>query len=419
MIYPTQRAVILTACVAPVALVVGVVSPGGWVFALLWIALIVALVLVDATLIPRIPADRIGIDMPGTVAVGEEFALSPHLAGDTATARFGAALGPPADPVAGGAMRFRATRRGTAPLQRIWARRAGPLGLAWKQASREGDHKVLVIPDLRAVRDQGMKQYLRSTQFGSRIRMEAGDGNEFQALTDFQPGMARRSIDWKASAKHWGLLAREYRTERDNALVFAVDGGRSMCEPVAGVPRIDRAVSAALLSAFVALRSGDRVRLFAFSGRPSADSGDLRGARSFAALNRVAAAIDYAAEESNYTLSLTVLDQRLTRRSIIILFTEFTDPTSAELMLAAARRLTRRHRLVFVLLRDEELETLVAARPDEAQDIVRANVAATLLRERRIVIERLKRAGIDVVEAGIDDMPLALVDRYLQLRERA
>lgn len=419
MIYPTQRAVILTACVAPVALVVGVVSPGGWVFALLWIALIVALVLVDASLIPRIPADRLGIDMPGTVAVGEEFALSPHLAGDTATARFSAALGPPADPVAGGALRFRAARRGTAPLQRIWARRAGPLGLAWKQASREGDREVLVIPDLRPVRDQGMKQYLRSTQFGSRIRMEAGDGNEFQALTDFQPGMARRSIDWKASAKHWGLLAREYRTERDNALVFAVDGGRSMCEPVAGVPRIDRAVSAALLSAFVALRSGDRVRLFAFSGRPSADSGDLRGARSFAALNRVAAGIDYAAEESNYTLSLTVLDQRLTRRSIIILFTEFTDPTSAELMLAAARRLTRRHRLVFVLLRDEELETLVAARPDEAQDVVRANVAATLLRERRIVIERLKRAGIDVVEAGIDDMPLALVDRYLQLRERA
>ena len=88
-------------------------------------------------------------------------------------------------------------------------------------------------------------------------------------------------------------------------------------------------------------------------------------------------------------------------------------------MIAAARRMVRRHRVVFVLFADTERDDIATAYPQAADDITRANVAATLLRERRIVIERLKRLGIDVVEAAPDAMPLALVERYLTLRERA
>jgi len=415
LIYPTQRAVVLTAVAAPVALLVGVAAPGGWVFALLWVWLILILFAVDA-LLARPIGGGIEVDMPNAVSVGDQFELKPSLAGGTPPGTdFAVELGAPAIPDGGNA--FRAARRGTARLATVWARRAGPLGLAWRQKRVRGNGSIAIVPDLGPVREQGMRQFLRSQQHGLRMRPEAGDGNEFQALTEFQPGMARRAIDWKASAKHGSLLAREYRTERANNLVFAVDAGRAMSDPVGDVPRVDRAVSAALLSAFVALRSGDAVRLFSFSGRPRVDSGSVNGARGFAALHRAAAEIDYAAEESNYTLSLITLDQRLQRRSIVVLFTEFTDPTSAELMIA--RRMLRRHRVIFVLFEDVELEEIATRRPEHADDVTRANVATTLLRERRIVIERLKRHGIDVIEAAPDAIPLALVDRYLSLRERA
>ncbi len=417
MIYPTQRAVVLTAVAAPVALLVGVAAPGGWAFALLWVWLIILLVVVDA-LLARTIGGAISVDMPRAVSVGDRFELRPSIAGGTPPGTdFAVDLSAPATPA--GCHAFRASRRGTARLATVWARRTGPLGLAWRQKRVAGKGSVAIVPDLGPVREQGMRQFLRSQQHGLRIRPESGDGNEFQALTEFQPGMARRAIDWKASAKHWSLMAREYRTERANNLVFAVDAGRSMCDPVGDVPRVDRAVSAALLSAFVALKSGDSVRLFSFSGRPRVDSGSVGGARGFAALHRAAAEIDYTAEESNYTLSLITLDQRLQRRSIVVLFTEFTDPTSAELMIAAARRMLRRHRVLFVLFADVELEDIATRRPEAADDVTRANVATTLLRERRIVIERLKRHGIDVIEAAPDAMPLALVDRYLSLRERA
>lgn len=419
MIVPTQRAVALTLVAAPMALLLGVVRPDGWLLAVAWAAGVALLVLIDGLFAPRIRAADLRVEGPGAVDVGGTVAL----AGATPGLAYAADISPPLESLPshkreGNALTFTATRRGTAKLSRIWARASGPLGLAYRQRSAATDDSIRVLPDLRPVREQGMRQFLRSRQFGTRIRPESGDGTEFQSLTDFQPGMERRAIDWKATARHLSLLAREYRTERDNSVVFAVDCGRTMSEPVAGMPRIDRAVSAALLAAFVALKSGDTVRLFGFAGRPTADSGSITGARGFATLHRTAAELDYDAQESNFTLSLVALDQRLQRRSLIILFSEFTDPTSAELMLGAAARMRKRHRLLFVLFRDIELEAFLEARPETADDVIRANVAHALLRERRIVIERLKRLGIDVLEAAPDDLALALAERYVRDRER-
>lgn len=413
MIIPTLRAVVLVAAAAPVALVLGVLQPGGWLIAVAWVLALCLLTLIDGLIAPAIRDRDLALALPASVEVGGEVDLSGANPALGYAAQISSPFEPGAQPTA-----FGAARRGAARVERVWARVAGPLGLAWRQRSKPTDASIWVTPDLAPVREQGMRQFLQSRQFGTRIRPDSGDGTEFQSLTDFQPGMERRAIDWKASARHFSLLAREYRTERDNSVVFAVDCGRSMSEPVDGLPRVDRAISAALLAAFVALKSGDTVRLFGFSARPSADSGSISGANGFAALHRTAAQIDYSSQESNYTLSLVSLDQRLQRRSLVILFTEFTDPTAAELMIAAAARMLKRHRVLFVLFHDTELDGIVDARPASADDIIRTNVAHALLRERRIVIERLKRQGIDVLEAAPSDLALALAERYVRDRER-
>ncbi|MEP9400861.1 DUF58 domain-containing protein [Sphingomonas sp. VNH70] len=406
MIYPTPRAIQLTALAAPVALALGVLRPAAWVVAPLWIGAMLLLILADA-LLARAPADA-ALPLPATLNVGEAVTL--HGA-DRAVAIDG-----PLERVAPG--RYRAVRRGRAHLRRIWARASGPLGLAWRQRSARTTDSIAILPDIRPVRDQGMRQFLNSQSAGQRLRRDHGDGQDFQVLTEFQPGMERRAIDWKASARHAALLAREFHSERDNMIVFAVDAGRAMTDPVGDMPRIDKAVSAALLAAFVALKSGDRVRLFSFGARPQVDSGSITGTRGFARLHHAAADIDYGTDESNYTLGLVTLDTRLDRRALIVLFTEFTDPTSAELMLAAAQRMLKRHRLLFVLFRDTELEAMRDAVPTHADDLVRANVAHMLLRDRAIVVERLRRMGAEVIESAAEAMPLALVERYVAHRER-
>src|ERR1051325_7897415 len=140
--------------------------------------------------------------------------------------------------------------------------------------------------------------------------------------------MDRRAIDWKTSARHTQLVAKEYRTERNNNIIMAIDAGRAMCEPAGGVPRVDRAVSASLLTAFLALKGGGRVGLFSFDSAPRVASQPIAGARAFALLQRVAAGIDYSASETNYTLALGTRPRDLTRPCLVVVFPGSADRIS-------------------------------------------------------------------------------------------
>ena len=135
-------------------------------------------------------------------------------------------------------------------------------------------------------------------------------------------------------------------------------------------------------------------------------------------LQRVAAGIDYSDRETNYTLALATLASGLNRRSLIVIFTDFADTISAELMLSAVGTLLSRHLVLFILLRDEELETLVETEPVEPEDVTRAVTAAAMLRQRLLVVTRLRRLGVHVVEAKHDQAGPALVNAYVDLKRR-
>jgi len=303
-------------------------------------------------------------------------------------------------------------------VQTVWMRWRGPLGLVWKQVSEAPDRKIAIVPNIQAVKDEAIRMFSREALFGLKTQLETGDGSEFHALRELVGGMDPRTIDWKQSARHTKLLAKEFRTERNHPVVFALDGGRLMCDPLLGVPRIDRALNAALLMAYVSLRLGDRAGLFAFDAKPRVFSGVLSGVGAFPMLQRVAAAIDYSTEETNFTLGLTQLAGALERRSLVVIFTDFADTTSAELMLENVARLLRKHLVLFVVLRDEELESIARREPNDADDVSRAVTAEALLRERDVVTGRLRRLGAQIVDAPADRLGPALISAYLDLKRR-
>ena len=191
-----------------------------------------------------------------------------------------------------------------------------------------------------------------------------------------------------------------------------------MSAPAAGGPRVDLAINAALLLAFAGLKIGDRVGLFAFDAKPRVSSGVVAGAQAFPLIQRLAAGIDYSTEETNFTLGLTTLAGRLDRRALVVVFTDFADPTSAELMIENVGRLMRKHLVLFVVFHDDELEALAEAEPTEPDDVSRAVIAAGLLRQREIVVSRLERLGARRVDARAEDLGLSLLDAYLDAKRR-
>ncbi len=434
MIYPSRRAVLLAAGIAPLALVIGVAVPQYWFAGLALLASLLGLCAIDAVIGPSGRQLELSCDGPGSSSVGAELRVEAHLRFTAAAAQAAeVALGTNEllmplggsrrtillhDRTGSAPFRFEALRRGRGMVNAVWVRWRAPLGLLWKQKNLRLDQPILITPDIRPAREKAAQLIHRDAMHGIVAQLQVGEGTEFEALAEYRAGMDRRSIDWKQSARHTALLAKEYRTERNNNIVMAIDAGRVMCEPLAGIPRVDRAVSAALLTAYVALRDGDRVGFFGFDSHPRVSSNTVSGPRAFGTLQRVAAEIDYSAAETNYTLALATLATGLHRRSLIVIFTEFADTISAELMLSALGPLLKRHLVLFIVLRDEELENFVAADPEGADDVVRAVTAASLLRQRKLVITRLRHLGVHALEAAHDNVGPALVQAYHDFKRR-
>jgi uncharacterized protein (DUF58 family) len=314
---------------------------------------------------------------------------------------------------------MRPRTRGTGTVEAVWLRWSGPLGLAQRTLRVVVERALPIVPNVRAVHAAALRLHRVSVAFsGRKPEHWQGDGSEFEALREFAPGHDARALDWKASARHLKLLAREFRAERNHHLIVALDCGQRMREPIDGVSRLDRAINAALLLTYVGLKHGDLVGLFAFDATPRVFEPPVAGMPAFARLRRRSADLTASTDSTNFTLGLTDLMGRLRRRALVILFTDFADPIGAELLVENVARLAKRHVVLFVAVRDPELERIARAAPLREQDLHRAVVASDLSRGRALVLQQVERLGVHVLDASADEVSSKLVNRYLEIQRR-
>jgi uncharacterized protein (DUF58 family) len=425
LIYPTPRAILVAGAAAIAAFLIAAAAPGLWAIGFAFIAGTVALMALDAALSPWPSALRITTETAPGLQVGRDGA-----------ARFGVSFAQGDAPqvesrletneiirVSDGpdphSFTLTPLRRGVGEIEKLWLRWRGPLGLVFKQHVEPLNRKAAVTANTKAIEEEAISILTRELATGAKVQIERGEGAEFDALREFLPGMDSRAIDWKQTARHRKLLTREFRTEKNNAIVFAIDTGRLMCEPIAnGVSRLDHAVNAALMMAFVSLKLGDRVGFFSFDAKPRVATGLVSGSSAFGLLKALSAEIDYTDEEANYTLALSRLSGHLDRRSLVVVFTDFADSTSAELLVANLASLMKRHLVLFVAFRDDELESLIRRDPERPEDVARAVIADRLMRERDLVVLKLQQLGAHVVDAPSKRIGVDLINRYIRIKKR-
>lgn len=432
MISPTPRALALAAALFPLALLPVLVHPrlvGLWIVAGVLVAAALGL---DAILAPAPGRIRLGVEAPESLSVGEPGAATlvlrapRRVRGVEVLVDLHRDLAPQEArrvDLAAGETRIElplvARRRGTASLDEAWLRWTGPLGLARRRKRVRLGVPVPVVPNLRPVRTAALRFFgSRELTAGVQVERFVGDGSEFDALVEWVPGLDPRAISWKASARHRKLLCQEFRAERNHQVILALDTGHLMAEPLEGLPRLDHAVTSALLLAYVSLRLGDRVGLYGFDRAARTWAEPQGGVGAFPRLKKLSAQLDYSTDETNYTLGLTELSTRLRRRSLVVVFTEFVDTVTAELMVENLGRLARRQLVLFVALRDPVLDGVALRAPRRLSDVHRSVVASDFVRERERVLARLRRMGVLCVDAAPGDLSSKLVNRYLDVKRR-
>ncbi|MBY5871855.1 DUF58 domain-containing protein [Rhizobium leguminosarum] len=313
---------------------------------------------------------------------------------------------------------LRLTRRGRYAVNALWLKWPSRLKLLEIIAKMPVGQEIAVQPDISPVLSGAIKTQILPLEAGQKDLRLRGEGSEFHQLREFVSGMDPRSIDWKRSARMRSLVVREMRAERNHQIILCVDSGRLMAEQLAGFTKLDRAINAALAMCWGAGLAGDLVGFYSFDSRPRLFVPALPGRAAFPRLQTVCAGLRYETQETNHTLGLTHLSGRLKRRSLIVIFSDFVDTITAELMIENMQVLARHHFVVYVALRDPMLAKLIEPEETTLDAVARSVAARQILQERRAVMEKLARLGVLCLDSTPGALTSDLIARYIEIKSR-
>jgi uncharacterized protein (DUF58 family) len=307
------------------------------------------------------------------------------------------------------------TRRGDKAAGRVTVRSHGPLGLAARQASRVVPWTVRVLPPFLSRKHLPAKLAVLRQLGGQHRSLIRGQGTEFDSLREYVIGDDVRSIDWRSSARSSEVLVRTWRPERDRRVIIVLDTGRTSAGRVAGTPRLDTYLDAALLLAALAARAGDRVDLLAVDRQVRAR---VIGASRTQVLTRMTdtmAVLEPELAESDGRLIASTVLAAARQRCLVVIMTDL-NPAALDLgLFPAIPSLAARYRVLVAAVADPRVAEMAAAR-DDAASVYQAAAAERARAERIRLAARLSQAGASVIDAPPDRLPPALADAYLGLK---
>lgn len=433
----TVRA-LLPLLLTAVPLVLMTVTPAFGVPAFGWLTLLLALLLADLRLSPR-PGDwevRRRHDERLSLAAWNPVTVTVSLRGGRRPVRLWLRDEPPptfgiaeSERILAGVLvpgedlrlvyRLRPPRRGDYRFGDLNLRWESSLRLFRRQARFPAAEAVKVYPNLADVRkyDLLLRQN-RLWELGLRNARLLGSGNEFERLRDYGPDDEYRRINWKATARRGKPIAVEYETERSQNLMAVLDVGRMMRSPVGDVAKLDYAINAVLLLAYVAVQKGDKLGLLTFADRPGLWLTPRGGKGQFLRMLEALYRVDGQPVEPDYTAAFSYLAAKQARRSLVLLFTDLTGSTGAEALVAGLIRLGRQHLPLLVTIADPTVQRLARAAVVDSRSLYERTVAAQLLDERRLTLDRLRAQGVATLDVPADELSVAVIDKYLELKAR-
>ncbi len=319
---------------------------------------------------------------------------------------------------------LRPIRRGDQHSAAVTARSIGPLGLAGRQKSRPVFGELRVLPPFLSRKHLPSRLARLRELDGLLPTLTRGQGTEFDSLREYVVGDDVRSIDWRATARRSDVVVRTWRPERDRRVMIVLDTGRTAAgrvgvDPTAsdpsGWPRLDWSMDAALLLAALASRAGDTVDFLAHDRVTRAGVFGAARTELLGRLVEAMAPLSPALVESDSTAMVSAVIRRARRRALVVLLTDLNASALDEGLLPVLPLLSTTHQVIVAAVADPRVEQLAGGRSDAAE-VYDAAAAERSRGDRSAIAMRLRRNGVEVVDAAPADLAPALADRYLAMK---
>ncbi|HKB18186.1 MAG TPA: DUF58 domain-containing protein, partial [Candidatus Dormibacteraeota bacterium] len=291
----------------------------------------------------------------------------------------------------------------------------------WRRQVRlQHPEEVAVFPNVVAIKriQLTLRRGLRAMA-GLRRARPPGASTAFAGLRDYVRGDDIRRVSWTATARRDSPVVVEVEAERGQQVMIAIDCGRLMTAPAGELDKLDHAVNAALMLAWVAQAYGDRVGLMTFDDRVTNFIKPERGSSQLRRITEALYAIKPDFVEPDFGHALTHLSLRLGRRSMVVILTDLQDPEASKELVAHCLRLAARHLVLVVTMSDPAVLSARQAAIGTSSRAYEWAAAEEFLASRRESFELLRRGGVLGLDVVAGNLSPALVERYLELKERA
>ena len=291
------------------------------------------------------------------------------------------------------------------------------LGL-WQRRILAGSTSSLkVYPNYATISQYAlMMAAQQSSQLGIRRRPRRGEGTEFHQLREFRQADSLRQIDWNATARLRKPISKEYQEEKDQQVLFLVDCGRRMRSRDGDHSLLDHALNAMLLMSHVALKQGDAVGLLSFGGKERW----LKPGKGVVQLSRLINTVydlDTTTQASDYSAAVRHLLGRHNKRSLIVLLTDLQDGNTDDL-LPALRLLQQKHLVLLANLQEPALRQTLQTPVNRFDEALCYAGTLAWLDQRRQVSRQLNHQGILTLDCTPQELPVQLINRYVEIKQQ-
>jgi len=319
---------------------------------------------------------------------------------------------------------IRPRRRGNYQFGNINIRYLSYFGLFWRQKKFDSKASVKVYSDLKALYELSIR-LAHSTEFGEINRRKRGQGTDFATLREYTIGDDTKAIDWKATARRDRPVVRAYEAEQEQKLLILLDAGRMMVSDLEGLKRFDHALNAALCLVLTGLSSNDQVGIGIFADKPLVYVPPRRGKAHLTRILEATFKAEPVMVEPDYPGMLAHFSRYAGGRSLIVVFSDLTDPSGSKALLAGLGRMSTKHLPFCVTLKDRQVIQVAQGGielPDKVEQLhqtFKRAVATDLLQQRELALNVLQKKGCMVLDCPPQELSEKVIQSYLDVKARA
>ncbi|MCB9056003.1 MAG: DUF58 domain-containing protein [Chitinophagales bacterium] len=295
----------------------------------------------------------------------------------------------------------------------------GPLRIVIRRFIFEQKQTVKVYPSFIQMRRYQLLAVSNKLQEAGveRIR-KLGHSMEFEQIKEYVRGDDYRTINWKATGRKAELMVNNYTDERSQQIYCLINKGRVMKMPFDGMSLLDYAINASLVLSNVALVRQDKAGLITFE--KNIDSfllADKKPAQTNTILETLYnQQTDFL--EADFEKLYSVVRNRITNRSLLVLFTNFESPESLQREMPALRRIAKYHLLLVVFFENTGLKKITDHQADTLEGIYIRTIAEKFAYEKRLMVKELYKNGIPCILTTPENLTVNTINKYLELKNK-